>query len=691
MRRRTTGNDRGFSRRALLVGAAGLAPAGRAARAPVGEQAVLDNLERRAREALASIRHARTAAEADEARPRLRRLLRESLGFEKLPWPPELGVRTVGELRERGYRIEKLVWETLPGVPVPAHLYLPEKLSGKAPAILFYTGHWWPDSKSRENFQAFCINMARLGFMVLTFDAFGQGERGVSRRDHRRTEFLPAGVSQQGLAEYETRCALEYLWSRPEVDRERIGMTGASGGGYNTWITAALDDRIRVAVPVVGTSDFYEQIHVCRPLDWYRAVEHCHFVPRLIRYADNYEFVAMTAPRPLLIVAALEDQSFPIEGVRKVYRYGREIYGAYGAAGKVAFYQDPAPHGYQQKKREAAYGWFLKWLMDRGAGGPFPEPATEPRRWDDPALRCFPPAENRPAGPGFVAMAERLAREVRPAGRQIDPETALGAAPRRQRFDSKLSAARRQRVTVPVEEDLAVPALLLRPEGEPRGLLVAADDRGKDEAAVSPFTREALREGWAVAAVDPRGIGEMAVTKRGWMFAVSLLLGENFVWRQAQDLLAVRDALGRGRGFALYARGHNAALAAAYAVAAGGQELRWFVLQDGFLTYHAFISRPASARASFQLFGAEDFRRDVYDREIPYHYVPFDVLRRFDLPQLLAAAGARGLVVNPIDGDWRQMVEGEARRWVPAGVELACRTGMAAAMQKFRRLLSSSA
>ena len=137
---------------------------------------------------------------------------------------------------------------------------MPEPLSGRAPAILFYNGHWWVPGKAKEDFQAFCINMARLGFVVLSFDAFGQGERGVSNRDHRRTEALLAGISQQGFAEYETQCALSYLLARPEVDPDRIGMTGASGGGYNTWITAALDDRIKVVVPVVGTSDFYEQL-----------------------------------------------------------------------------------------------------------------------------------------------------------------------------------------------------------------------------------------------------------------------------------------------------------------------------------------------------------------------------------------------------------------------------------------------
>jgi dipeptidyl aminopeptidase/acylaminoacyl peptidase len=121
--------------------------------------------------------------------------------------------------------------------------------------------------------------MARLGFVVLTWDPFGQGERGVSSRDHRRVESLLVGVAQQGIAEYETQCALRYLLSRSDVDPKRIGITGASGGGYNTWITAALDDRIAAAVPVVGTSEFYEQIQVTRALDWYRASEHCHFVP----------------------------------------------------------------------------------------------------------------------------------------------------------------------------------------------------------------------------------------------------------------------------------------------------------------------------------------------------------------------------------------------------------------------------
>jgi dipeptidyl aminopeptidase/acylaminoacyl peptidase len=241
------------------------------------------------------------------------------LGLKRFPPPRARNLRRTGVLPCAGYRIEKLVYETLPGVEVPAHLYVPESCKAPAPAILFYNGHWWADSKTQPDFQAFCINAARLGFVVLTFDPFGQGERGVSTRDHRRTELLLVGIAQQGLAEFETQCALDYLLSRPEVDKGRIGMTGASGGGYNTWITAALDERIRVLVPVVGTSDFYLQLHHTRGNDWYRAQEHCHFIPGLLRFANNHEFVAMAAPRPTLVINATDDPSFPIGDV---HRYG---------------------------------------------------------------------------------------------------------------------------------------------------------------------------------------------------------------------------------------------------------------------------------------------------------------------------------------------------------------------------------
>jgi dienelactone hydrolase len=642
------------------------------------ESAVLDNLERRAHEALAAIPRSQTAREADQRREPLRRKLEDSLGVARLPWPPALRPRVVGSLRYKRYRIEKVVYESLPGVLVPAHLYLPEGAERPAPAILFYPGHWWPDSKARPDFQAFCINMARLGFVVLSFDPFGQGERGVSSRDHRRTEALLVGVAQQGFAEYETRCALEYLLSRQEVDPKRVGITGASGGGYNTWITAALDDRIAAAVPVVGTSEFFEQIRVCRPLDWYHAAEHCHFVPGLIRYANNHELLAMAAPKPILIVAASQDQSFPLAGVREVADYGRSLYKSYGADEKIGLVVDEAEgHGYQRIKREAAYGWFLRWLMRRGDGGPYPEPSTETQPFDSVELRCFPPGPNEPAGPGMIEAVRRLARDLPPSSPRVDLDAVLGPMPSAALARVRLGEDPIQRLLVPSEPGLDIPAFLLRPVGEVRGVVVALDDRGKESLASDPLVETCLARGWAVCGVDPRGIGESATDKMGWVFAVSLLLGENFVGRQAWDLGRVLEALGAtggypGKPIGLYAGGEDSCLAATYAIAraSGARQtpLRWYLLRDGFLSYHAWIDRPKSLAESYRLLPQDRDRTTAFDREITASFFAFNALRSFDLPQVLAVSRAEGLIVNPLDGDRERLVEGVARGLLPPRV-----------------------
>ncbi|MCW5981078.1 MAG: prolyl oligopeptidase family serine peptidase [Bryobacteraceae bacterium] len=699
-RRRGIGAEFTVSRRALLAGLAAplcgsaetpaeQALALRKAAAGDGEKAVLDLLEGRARDSLAAIRRSRTRADADRYRADLLRgKLRESLGLGRLPGPLRVRPRQVGILTRAGYRIEKLTYETLPDVEVPAHVYAPEQSQGRGPAILFYCGHWWEDSKTKPDFQAFCINMARAGFVVMTFDPFGQGERGVSNRDHRRTEMLLTGVSQQGIAEYETRCALAYLAWRRDVDPRRIGFTGASGGGYNTWITAALDDRIAVAVPVVGTSEFYEQISVCRPLDWYNANEHCHFVPNLIRYANNHEFVAMIAPRPLMIIAASQDQSFPVEGVRQVFKYGEEIYAGSRDGEKVSYYEDSTTgHGYQQKKREAAYGWFLKWLMNRGDGAPFPEPPTETEPWDSPELRCFPPGENKPAGPGIAAMAAKLAGATRTPKAKPRLAEVLGVADSGSAAPVRLEDRPVQRVVFRAQDGLSIPAFALQAGGERKGFLLALDDNGKEDLAAEPLVEEARRAGWAVAGVDVRGIGELSTSKPGWVFAVSLLLGENFVWRQALDLVAASRQL-PAAPLAVYARGHNAALAATYALAVM-QGVRWFVLRDGFLSFRQFLERPESMRASFALHTGERYRKAVYDREIPSEYFVFDVLRHFDLPQLLESLTCPGLIANPIDGDWKRMSEPEARRFVEPRTRLECSAAADAVLASFRALLTA--
>jgi dienelactone hydrolase len=614
-----------------------------------GEQ-VLDLLEARAKEVLAGIEHPKDRAAWEKETPRLRRQLLASLGLDRLPKPRPTKLRTVGTIERPDYRIDKLVYETLPGVEVPAHLYRPAAAGGRRPAILFVPGHWWADSKTKTDFQIFCITMARRGFVVLSYDPFGQGERGISQRDHRRTELLAVGVAQQAIVDFESLCALEILLAREDVDPARIGMTGASGGGYNSWIVPSLDPRVAVSVPVVGTSEFHEQLSAVRERDWYDAKEHCHFVPGLLRFANNHEFVAMVAPRPLLIIAAHNDHSFRIPGNRAVAEYGARLYHELGAPERIRYVEDETEgHGYQKKKREAATGWFLKWLKGEGDGGPVAEAPTETPPWDAPELRCFPPGENRPAGPGLVAFAKSLVTrpKVDPAElpEQLAQALGIGLQPRltsASKLNREPLGPRLERVSWTGRDGLEIPGVLLTPAGPWQGATLAAADEGKESLAGDPELRSRLERGFAVLLADLRGTGELAVSKKGWTFAVSLLLGENFVGRQAMDFVGGWRALRglpelSGKPIDLSGSGPFMAQAALYAR----------VLEpriDGVRTvrqvdsYRDFVDRPTAA-ASFTLARPGEEKTVTIDAEISAALIPFDVLRRFDLPDLFEWRG----------------------------------------------------
>jgi dienelactone hydrolase len=611
-----------------------------------GEQ-VLDLLEARAREVLAGVEHPHDRETWEKETPRLRQQLVASLGLARLPKPEPQKLRNVGTIERQDYRIEKLVFESLPGVEVPAHLYRPRAAAGRVPAILFVPGHWWADSKSKTDFQAFSIMMVRRGFVVLTYDPFGQGERGISQRDHRRTELLAVGVAQQAIVDFESLCALEILLAQPDVDPSRIGMTGASGGGYNSWIVPSLDPRIAVTVPVVGTSEFYEQLSAVRERDWYDAKEHCHFVPGLLRYANNHEFVAMVAPRPLLIIAAHNDHSFRIPGNRAVAEYASRLYHELGAPERIRYVEDETEgHGYQKKKREAAYGWFLKWLKCEGDGGPVEEPPTVTPPWDAPELRCFPPGQNRPAGPGLVAFAKSLAALPRPKPDPGQLAQALGI-PLSPRLASspKLERSAAPRVSWVGRDGLEIPGLLIPPSGEWSGAVLAAADAGKESLRVRPELLAAHRSGQALLLADVRGTGELATLKPGWTFAVSLLLGENFVGRQAMDLVAGWRALRAlpelaGKPIRLFGSGPFMAQAALYAAVLEPRvsELR---TEGGFRSYKDFVDRPSSESISFTLARPGEEKTVPIDAELPAALIPFDVLRRFDLADLRASVRSR--------------------------------------------------
>jgi dienelactone hydrolase len=334
--------------------------------------------------------------------------LRHSFGLtpeHACPLDPEI----LGVIERPGYAIERLTFQSRPGVRVTANLYRPEKVDGRVPAVLCVHGHWkW--ARIEPTVQTRCIGLAKLGYVALCVDAFGAGERAVEPGPGTYhggllgASLWPADVPLIGLQAYDNRRAVDYLISRPEVDSARLAVTGASGGGNQSLYAGATDDRFKAVVPVcgVGTYEAYLQAACCV----------CEVNPGGVSYGLTGDLLAMVAPRALLVISATRDaRQFSVEEAAKSLDYARSRFKLLDAGDRIRHQPIESGHDYNQPMREAMYGWLDRWLRDRGDGSPIPEPEIKP---EDPAtIRCYPDAAKRPATvvtiPAF-AHQEGLAR-----------------------------------------------------------------------------------------------------------------------------------------------------------------------------------------------------------------------------------------------------------------------------------------
>ncbi len=195
-------------------------------------------------------------------------------------------------LKRDGYTVEKLTIQTRPGVRMTANLYVPDGAKKTpAPAILQVHGHW-KGAKQDPVVQSRCIGAAKLGFVVLCVDAFGAGERGVGTAlgeyhgDMTAATLLPLGTPLSGLQVYENMRAVDYLETRPEVDKTKIGITGASGGGNQTMYAGAWDKRFKAVMPVcsVGNYQSYLQTACCM----------CEVVPGALKFTEEWAVLALS-------------------------------------------------------------------------------------------------------------------------------------------------------------------------------------------------------------------------------------------------------------------------------------------------------------------------------------------------------------------------------------------------------------
>jgi len=321
--------------------------------------------EETARVASASLSDIKTLEDWTSRREEYRRQLREMLGLD--PWPERTPLNPVvtGKIDHDTFTVEKLHFQSRPGLYVTGNLYLPKQVEKALPAILYVCGH----SKNKEGDVSFGNKtgyqhhggwFARNGYVCLTIDTLQLGEiEGLHHGTHNLNQWWwnARGYTPAGVEAWNGIRALDYLETRPEVDRERMGMTGRSGGGAYTWWVAALDDRVKVAVPVAGITDLENHV-----VDG--TVEgHCDCMFMVNTYRWDYaQVAALVAPRPLLISNTDKDTIFPLEGVVRVHEKVRRIYRLYGAEKQLGLHITEGPHADTQELHLHAFRWFNRFL-----------------------------------------------------------------------------------------------------------------------------------------------------------------------------------------------------------------------------------------------------------------------------------------------------------------------------------------
>ncbi|MCL4177899.1 MAG: acetylxylan esterase [Verrucomicrobia bacterium] len=321
-------------------------------------------------------------------RAELRRQLLEMLGLDPLPVRTPLKFEITGRLERAGYAIEKVVYQSLPGLYVTGSFYVPHGNPGPRPTILYVCGHSADPLGAKVHYQDRAAWFAAHGYACLILDTLEFGEvAGIHHGTHNLNlwHWLSLGYTPAGVEVWNAMRALDYLETRPEVDRQRIGMTGISGGGAITWYTAAVDERVAVAAPVCSTYTFGSQT-----AHWLASGQ-CDCIYYHNTYGWDFPVVAaLIAPRPLMMISGQKDTIFPPDGYHEVYRRAKRVYDLYAGGDSDRIRELDADVGHSDPPlflREARQ-WMRRWLKD----DPTPlvdEPEGASELVDARALACL--------------------------------------------------------------------------------------------------------------------------------------------------------------------------------------------------------------------------------------------------------------------------------------------------------------
>ncbi len=614
--------------------------------------------------------------------------------WQLLGGPPERGelnAQVTGSVKGSGFRIEKILYQSVPGVVVTANLYIPAAGDPPYPAILAPVGHS-NNGKAYKPYQHLYQTLARLGYVVLTYDPWGQGERlqyidpatGRSRMEPTEEHSMagrPMTLLGQSLAQYfawDGIRGVDYLLTRPEVDAKRIGCTGQSGGGTMTMYLAALEPRIAAAVVNEGNTE-----NVAGPqYDPPGAVDDAeqNVVGLLPLRLDRGDILAAAAPKPLLICYTTHDRGetySPVYDVatEEVYREAAAMYKLLGAEEKIRLTASHLPHGLDYTNRQHTCRWFNRWL--KGDDGPVTEALFAP--FPDTMLNATRTGQvvtSIPSRSSVEVNRDRLATLMKTRRAQAPDVNQLrarltsllalkpagGTPPSR-----LLSSTLRPGMTIEqfffeTEPGVRTPGWFLRPSSvdRPPVILHMADDCGHSLVEEPGSCDRLLAAGYAICSISPRGMGiarprfphggpnyyrpiSMVGERYSWAW---LALGSPVAGQRVRDVLRAIDyVVGRtdvnAEQLRLLGSG-NAAIAAQMAALLDNR-VQSLLLDGGIVSFAALVESPH------------------YSLDFSW-FVP-GILRYMDLPDIAGGLAPRPCWIrNSVDANGAILDSSEVKR-----------------------------
>jgi len=626
----------------------------------VARQQLIETLDQIANKQLAErarkVAGIQTRAAFDQRKAQVRAKILELIGGLPERRGP-VAVKEFGSLAGDGFRVEKLAYESLPGLWVTANLYIPAAGDGPFPAVLLAPGH---EATGKQSQYSFGGNFARSGIMALAIDPLGQGERlqyydpakkastiGGSTGEHGEAN-VPAMLIGEEIARYfvnDSMRGIDYLVSRQDVNAERIGALGCSGGGTSTAYLAALDDRVKVAGVACYITSFKELLPSATGVQ--EAEQSIpHFIEQGLDFGD---YVELFAPKPYAIISTTADM-FPFEGAKQSYEEAKGVYKLYGAEEHLKWITGPGGHGNLGPISPAILGFFVHYLKD-GPAGDATFTALRPQNPAD--LLCTPTGQVSTSIGG-----ETIPSIIRAHAAQVLPKTRPSPTELAEDIRGLAGVVARPSKTPPPGTIGSLPGgdqrsfnISLQSEnGETHGFIATPDSSGRKRAVLildsrpkettaatgSDFDR-LIKSGHVVMVLGPtptppgaEGLKSPYLGTFNLLGLRALLVGKSILGMRIDDTIRAMDFLSARSDVdpaSITVYGNGAMGAVALHAAALDSRIRRVVVENTLTSYRMVLDEP--------------LHRNISEILIP------GVLRKYDTGDLLLAVGGRVTVINP--------------------------------------------